>query len=300
LIGVLSKNNRCFNFFSQYMNVTSKILALCLLLNFFPLIASAHQPRLITWNEIQVSAPEISKAYYTELSGNPHTYNIISTWAFRLYVNILVPNQKSQTTDFTVTISKEWTIMPLAVLEGKAFNWKPFFEPFWHDWYSMWPEYSKIVEPGNYTITVTNPDLKGKYSLAVGEKEVFDLTETVNAVTLIPQIKKEFFQKYPIDFILSPFGAGFVIILYLLSFFFGFLYRFLLKSLARWTIRGASKNISTPDRILRAFLGLSLLIRAIMTSWSPLLIFFSGFCFFEAIWSRCGFYAALGKSSCPL
>jgi len=39
---------------------------------------------------------------------------------------------------------------------------------------------------------------------------------------------------------------------------------------------------------------------AITTTWSPILIFFSGFAFFEAIFSWCGFYAAMGKNTCPV
>jgi hypothetical protein len=31
-----------------------------------------------------------------------------------------------------------------------------------------------------------------------------------------------------------------------------------------------------------------------------ILIFFSGFALFEALFSWCGFYAALGKSTCPI
>ena len=39
---------------------------------------------------------------------------------------------------------------------------------------------------------------------------------------------------------------------------------------------------------------------AITTTWSPILIFFSGFALFEAIFSWCGFYAAMGKNTCPV
>jgi Na+-transporting NADH:ubiquinone oxidoreductase subunit NqrB len=47
-------------------------------------------------------------------------------------------------------------------------------------------------------------------------------------------------------------------------------------------------------------IGIALLVWAITTSWNPLLIFFSGFLFFEALFSWCGLYAALGKNTCPL
>jgi len=282
------------------MKLTFKILILSVFLFSFPLFASAHQPRVPIGNDIKVFAPEVSKAYYTELTGKPHHYTITSTWSFPLYVNILVPNIANQQKDFSITIAKEGATDPLAVLDWTTFAWEPLFEPFWHDWYMKWPEYSKNVEPGTYTITISSPDLQGKYSLSIGEAEVFDFTETVNAVTIIPQIKKSFFNKSPIDFILSPFGVWLIIVMYLLSFLFWFSYRYLLKYFAHWTTRGASQNISSPDRRMRALFGILLLLLAITTTWSPRLLFFSGFCFFEAIWSRCGFYAAIGKSSCPL
>ena len=73
----------------------------------------------------------------------------------------------------------------------------------------------------------------------------------------------------------------------------------ILKKFAKGTTRGAVKNIGTLDRLLRVAIGLGLLIWAITTSWSPVLLFFSGFAFFEAIFSWCGLYAALGKKTCP-
>jgi len=87
---------------------------------------------------------------------------------------------------------------------------------------------------------------------------------------------------------------------YILAFIFGFSYRMILKKFAKKTTRGIAKNIGKPDRILRFGLGLGLLILAIITNWSLILFFFSGFAFFEAIFSWCGFYAAIGKNTCPL
>lgn len=88
--------------------------------------------------------------------------------------------------------------------------------------------------------------------------------------------------------------------MYALAIVFGFSYRALLKRFARGTVRGVEQNIGKPDRLLRFSLGVGLLLLAITTTWSPLLLFFSGFCFFEAAFSWCGFYAALGRSTCPI
>jgi hypothetical protein len=52
--------------------------------------------------------------------------------------------------------------------------------------------------------------------------------------------------------------------------------------------------------LLRLAIGVGLFLWAITTTWSPILIFFSGFALFEALFSWCGFYAALGKNTCPV
>lgn len=104
----------------------------------------------------------------------------------------------------------------------------------------------------------------------------------------------------PITFIKSPFGWGLIVIMYILAFLFGFIYRTILKKFAKGSVRGVAQNIGKPDRLLRLAIGVGLLLWAITTTWSPILIFFSGFAFFEAVFSWCGFYAAIGRNTCPV
>lgn len=99
-------------------------------------------------------------------------------------------------------------------------------------------------------------------------------------------------------------GWGLVVAMYLLAGIFGLLYRAILKKLAKNAVvskvgRG-SKNIGKGDRLLRLLIGVGLLAWAVMTTWSPILLFFSGFAIFEALFSWCGFYAAIGKTTCPV
>ncbi len=138
-----------------------------------------------------------------------------------------------------------------------------------------------------------------KYSLAIGELEKFDGKEILNALTLIPQIKKDFFNKSPIDFILSPFGWGLIVVMYILAFVVGIIYRLIMKRLAKGTVRGVSKNLNTSGRVIRFALGVMLLLWAILTSWNPILIFLSGFALFEAIFSWCAVYQLMRKNTCP-
>jgi hypothetical protein len=74
-----------------------KILALPLLaLILVPTLTSAHQPRITQSRLTEVQNPEISKAYYGQLTGEPDIYVIKSAEALNLYVNVLVPDIAGQ------------------------------------------------------------------------------------------------------------------------------------------------------------------------------------------------------------
>ena len=279
-------------------NLTKKYLFILILLVFLPTLALAHQPRIVESRQTIVSSPEVSKAYYGKLTGVPDVYVINSSVSFNLYVNILVPDVPGQKRDISAVIFKDGS--QLAKLDGVNFEWKKFYEPFGADTYWMGPEYKAQAEAGFYEIHVSNPGNDSKYSLAIGEIEAFDMKEGINALTLIPELKKNFFNESPISFIISPFGWGLIVIMYLLAIIVGFVYRLILKHIAKGTVRGVHKNIGKNDRLLRFAIGIVLLLWATTTTWNPILIFFSGFCFFEAIFSWCGFYAAFGKNTCPI
>ena len=273
-------------------------VAICLLV---PMAVFAHQPRIPTGNQISVQEPEISKAYYSQLKGSPHTYTIVSDKPFALYVNVLVPDIEGQKKDVSAVIVNDGHIeSPLAKLDGNKFTWTKFFEPFGYDSYWMGPEYKASVSAGRYDITVSSANNDSKYSIAIGEAENFNFKEVMNALSLIPTLKRDFFNESPAGFIFSPFGWGLVLVMFILSFVFGFLYRLILRRVSRNSVRKVHKNIGTKDRLLRAILGIGLFVLAITTSWNPILLFVSGFVILEAIFSWCGLYAALGKSTCPL
>ena len=276
-----------------------KIIPLTLVAFFLiPTLASAHQPRLVESEATQVIDPEISKAYYATLTGSPHTYTIDSPVDFDLYVGILVPDIKSADKSTVAEIFKG--DVKVATVGGSDASWKSFFEPFGQSSYLDGGEYKARAEAGVYTITVRSQNNDSKYSLAVGEIEAFDGAEGMNALSIIPELKREFFEESPISFIKSPFGWGLIVVMYLLAGIVGLLYRAILKKFAKSSPRGVVKNIGKPDRLLRFIIGVGLLLWAITTTWSPILIFFSGFAFFEAVFSWCGFYAAMGKNTCPV
>lgn len=266
---------------------------------FFPSLALAHQPRLVKSTPVQVTDPETSKAYYGQLSGKPDVFTITSQKPFALYVNILVPDINGQKKDVTAVLTKN-NKQSVAVLGGESSEWKHMWEPFGRDWYWQSSEYKANVEPGEYVVEVFSTNNDSKYSLAIGETENFNFKEIINALNLVPQLKHSFFNESPAGFIFSIFGWSYVLIMFVLAFVFGFLYRLVMKKMAKNTVFGKPRNIGKSDRFVRFVLAILLFVWAITTSWSPLLLFFSGFCLFESLFSWCGFYAAIGKNTCPL
>ena len=156
----------------------------------------AHQPRIdfgqgTISNPIQVDKPEISKAYYSSLNGNPEYYKIDSENNFLLYLNILAPDIESARTDFIVEVFKDDEI----IFTLKDDNWGEFYEPFGGDNYLQGPELDKQVTSGAYLIKVSNTNNQGKYSLAIGKIESFPPLEIIKTIFALPKIKKDFFNK---------------------------------------------------------------------------------------------------------
>lgn len=279
----------------MFRRTTLISLAITLLV---PYLVYAHQPRLVEAQRTTVTDPEVSKAYYGTLKGESDEYVITASSAFDLYVGILVPAIAGQKKDVSAVILKDGK--EITKLDGTTFAWTQFYEPFGADTYWQGPEYKARAEAGTYEIRVSSTNNDSKYSLAVGELEKFDGKEGMNALTVIPRLKRDFFNESPINFIVSPFGWGLLVAMFVLSFIVGFIYRAILKRIAKGKPQGLHRNIGKSDRVVRFAIGVALLLWAITTSWSPVLLFFSGFCFFEAIFSWCGFYAAIGKNSCPI
>jgi hypothetical protein len=286
-----------------FMLIKSYKAMVCMFLALFfaPSLVWAHQPRITESRLTEVPSPEISKAYYGKLTGEPDVYVIKAVQDFDLYVNVLVPDIAGQKKDVSAVVVKNGNIaQPLAVLDGINFEWQKFYEPFGADTYWMGPEYQARAEAGTYEIRVWSSNNDSKYSLAIGEIEAFDGKEGLNALTIIPELKKNFFDKSPIGFIRSPFGWGLIVAMYVLALMVGLLYRYLVRKFARSENGKVSKNINKRGRVIRLVLGLILLLLAMATTWNPLVIFISGLCIFESIFSWCAFYQLMGKNTCDL
>lgn len=268
---------------------------------FAPAMTFAHQPNIVSDRIITIPKPEVSKVYYGELTGSPHIYKISANSTFELYVNILAPDIKEQKKDISGKIIKDGDAdNPIAILDGVNFKWTRYWEEFGRNWYWMGPEYKNMMNAGEYEIHITSVNSDSKYALAIGQIESFTGNEIINALILIPKIKKQFFNESPATFILSPLGWGSVLVLYVFAFIGGFILRAFFKKFAKNSQHGLEKNIGGKDRLFRLAIGLISLLFAITTTWNPILLVFSGFVIFEASFSWCGIYALLGKSTCEI
>jgi hypothetical protein len=162
---------------------------------------SAHQPRLdigtavSVENPIIVENPEISQAFYGQLSGTPAYYQIKSDQPFQLYVNLLVPTSPGQGGEFISAEVTDQTGNIVMFLNGSNSTWTPYFEEFGGDYYLKGPEATQDVPAGTYTIKVFNSQNQGKYSIAIGKIETFPANEALAALFTLPLLKQQFFAK---------------------------------------------------------------------------------------------------------
>tara|TARA_E500000331_G_scaffold342777_1_gene376807 strand:+ start:316 stop:966 length:651 start_codon:yes stop_codon:yes gene_type:complete len=147
----------------------------------------AHQPKLINYSPTidsphKVIFPEISKAYYSKLTGQPHYYVINSEDDFLFYTSILSPKINEEPSRFSLEVLDGDQNIVYKV-DGSNFEWTAWYEPYARDWYWKGPEIgvesgkefqtSFTIDAGTYYIKVFNESNTGHYSLAVGEAEFF-------------------------------------------------------------------------------------------------------------------------------
>ena len=297
--------------------MTNVLIALFSLLVFFIFpqqLTYAHQPRIVESTTVKINNPEVSQAFYGEFKGAPVEFNIKSDKPFKLYVGLLVPDIPNVQKNISAEIYrlKNGTYATIAFLDGSNFNWTPFFEDFAKDNYFWGPEYKasdsikgkeligKLVSAGDYQIKVFSPSNSGKYVLVTGFLELFPFSEIINASIIVPRLKAQFFD-YPLPVLVSSqYVLSYLLVVYVLAFVAGFIYRLIVRKLAKSSVRKAHKNIGKTDRLIRAAIGIVLFLYAVTTSWNPILFFLSGLVLFEAIFSWCGLYQALGKNTCPI
>jgi hypothetical protein len=246
-----------------------------------PLGVFAHQPRIVDTEKIYVTKPEVSKAYYAKLSEKSHTYIINVNSSIDLYVNVLFPYKEGPKKNITVKVFKSNQL--IGSLSSGEVDWKKFFEPFGQSMYWQGPELKKHIDAGKYEILVQSKEKNLKYVLAIGETEAWNGIDSINAILLIPKLKKNFFEESPINFILSPLGYGYILLLKFMALMVGWVILRILKISGIQTQTNYIQKFAKTNIFLGLVFWVSLLFLAVTTTWHPLLILMSGFALFVTI-----------------
>jgi hypothetical protein len=182
-----------------------KIFIITLVVLAIPL--SAHQPiveRELVPEFIEIPDPEISFAYYGELTGEPQKFIISSESVFNLYVQVLEPEiPGAQKNHSAVIYDGDKNVV--ADLLAEDADWESYFEFFGGDYYINGPEYNdNAAASGSYEVVVSSPDNLGKYVLVTGKIEDFSDTSFLATVKEIYRVKI-FFEKNPLSILQTPF-----------------------------------------------------------------------------------------------
>ena len=167
--------------------------------------AYAHKP-VLNKNSIypadapyEIEDPEISKAIYSTLSGNPHYYRIQSDVNFDFYAGILAAKigECALESKFSFEVlDSEFHRIDLA--DGENFEWIPWYEEYGKQWYWNGPEIGenflsdRVYKAGTYYIKVFNETNTGQYIMAVGDIEKFSFTDIVGLLFSMGDIENEF------------------------------------------------------------------------------------------------------------
>ena len=176
-----------------------------------PMVVRAHVPNIIVQDSLKdievITDPELSQAFYGELSGFPHTYEIQAKEPFTLFTQILQPDIESSKNNISGLVIKDRgrgsRVEKIVSLKATDGLWETSYEPFGGDTYRNGPSFERTLDPGIYRIEVNTPNNVEKYVLVVGKREEMTLGyfELVGRIAEV----KVFFGKSKFRVIESPF-----------------------------------------------------------------------------------------------
>ena len=166
--------------------------------------AEAHQPVLNSEKSNSeepyiIDEPEVSKAIFAELKGEPHYYRIDSKTKFKFYAGITTP--KIDNCPLTKKFSFDVLDSDLEIIkkkDGEKFNWWAWYEKHGEKWYWIGPEVGEKFKSnseynkGTYYIRVYNQNNTGQYVLAVGDIESFPISVIIKMLFTLPSINSAF------------------------------------------------------------------------------------------------------------
>ena len=184
-----------------------------ILLSIFLLLATpvwAYEPEVIVQKSLldvtAISDPTRAQIFHGNLIDFPHTYQIIATKPFHLFVQIKVPDIESSTNNISGIIIKEpegkGRVQEVTRLKGSDASWGSTYEWWSMDAYRNGPSFEQDLGPGTYRIEVSTPDNREKYVLAVGTRDemTFGYFGTVRRIMDV----KVFFGKSRLRIVESP------------------------------------------------------------------------------------------------
>ena len=176
-----------------------------------PFVASAHLPNLPEFSDYEdvevIAEPQVSQAYYSELTGFPHRYEFTLDSRQEIFVEVLVPDIHEATNDIGGIVVKKkprGLVEEVSSLIARDASWESFYEPFGGDSYRRGPSFTGEVDAGEYLIEISTAMNTGKYVLVVGEREDFSGVGFFENLKRIYEVKR-FFGKPPIAVFQSPF-----------------------------------------------------------------------------------------------
>jgi len=187
-----------------------------------------YQPNLVFLQkeDVEISNPEISQAFYDELIGVSKNYFINSDKDFDLYINLLVPAISNKSGRYFANIfwvKPDNSEEKIASLDANSVEWQEFYESFGRDYYLKGPELEQKVLAGNYRIEIFSQENTGKYVLAIGKTEKIDAVSILNVFWKIPLLKIKFFQSSILQFFFTPIFIGGVAVVGLILIILAFL-----------------------------------------------------------------------------
>ena len=147
----------------------------------------------------EIVEPEISKAIYSTLSGDPHFYRIKSETDFNFYAGILAAKIGKCALDKTFSfevLDSDFKLLYLA--NGESFNWTPWYEEYGKKFYWNGPEVGKnflsdrVFKAGTYYIRVFNTSNRGNYIIAIGDIEKFGFYDIIKLFFSMRKISDKF------------------------------------------------------------------------------------------------------------
>ena len=158
----------------------------------------AHQPVLNSEksNSVEepyiIEEPEVSKAIFAELKGEPHYYRIDSNTKFKFYAGITAP--KIDNCPLTKKFSFDVLDSDFELIkkkDGENFNWWPWYKKLGPEIGEKFKS-NRVFNKGTYYIRVYNQTNTGQYVLAVGDIESFPISVIVKMLFTLPSINSAF------------------------------------------------------------------------------------------------------------